>query len=121
MVAATLGTGGVTGVLDWDMVIDRVTRLLSSTAGSSTLGTGCTLGGGWVCLASGSLFGTMSRIRSMSRRSLAESKCLMFLIAPAQSAKAAMILSYGVIEGFVMFLCWNCTVSLNRSLRVLLM
>ena len=105
MVAATLGTGGVTGVLDWDMVIERVTRLLSSTVGSSTLGTGGTLGGGWVCLASCSLFGSLSRIRSMSRRSLAESKCLMFLIAPAQSAKAAMILSYGVIVGFVMFLC----------------
>ena len=46
---------------------------------------------------------------------------VMPLMALTQSAKACITLSACVIEGLVMRLCWNCTVSDRHSLLVCLM
>ena len=118
----TLGAGA--GGHGWLLAMDLVMRMSFGMLVGSTLGTGCTLGSGgvWGSLLLVSLvWSKLSAMRWMSLMSWSWSIFLMPLIALAQSANAIMILSCGVTLGLVIFLCWNCTVSLNLSLLVSLM
>ena len=131
VVGCTLGVGACTlgaevGVIGAPMLaMDLVVCMSAGAMGLSTLGAGCVSGAGvWSGVTLFVSFGALqilSASRCMSRMSCSASMLSMPLMALAQSASAFMILSCGVTLGFVIRLCWNCTVSLNRSLLVSLM
>ena len=98
----TLGAGaGVVGSCD---AMDLVIRMFGGGL-LSTLGTGCTLGLGWVSSLSSWAALNLFEMRCMSLMSREASIWLMPLMACAQSDNAFMILSWGVMVGLFMFLC----------------
>ena len=108
LAGSTLGSGvGTTGL---SFPMDFVMRILVGMLFVSTLRAGCTLGTDDDCmLLSLSMLtaGSVCVMRWRSHRSCDVSMCLIPLTAFAQSVIACMILSCGVMEGLVMFLCWN--------------
>ena len=108
----TLGEGCSEMLMLFDMervihMLDRIDSLLC------TLGAGCTLGRDCKLVVSLCSSTWSFEMCSMSQTFRDVSMCLMPLMALAQSDSARMILSCGVIVGFVIFLCWNCIVSLS--------
>ena len=108
LAGSTLGSGVGTTKLSYPM--ERVMRILVGMLFVSTLGAGCTRGtadGVKFLSLSVASAGIVCVMRWRSRRSCDVSICWIPLTAFAQSAIACMILSCGVMEGLVMFLCWN--------------
>ena len=107
-----------------DVVMDRVVRL-SSCCGCKPAVFFCTLRSD--CSSSGCTFShvtcSLALLRIACNMLISLFDCsFVALFSPCwHAAMAFMSLSFGETVGFVICLCWNCTVSLSLSLLVDLM